>query len=182
MSSTLDNLLAFKILSKLTTPFNDTDAYKYGLIDAKGKKLRNPKNEEERDSYNYLDKLVFNIKRIINKTPGGENKIKNVIAALYLIKESYKSNSDIDTLQLEKIINSNIILAEETIQYKMFMEDGVAMGGALAGQGQVTPSTEPVNRTGPETSTDIPVYNKKKPPIVKRQNLKQVAVEQPKGY
>ena len=181
MSSTIDNLLAFRILSKLTTPFKDTDAYKYGLIDTNGVKLKKPKTEDEKDSYNYLDRLVFNVKRLINKTPGGENKIKNIIAALYLIKESYRNNSDIDDTLLDKVINTNVILAEETIQYKMFMEDGEG-GSGLSGQGQVTPYSDPVNRTGAETSTDISVYNKKKPPIVKRQNLKQVSIEQPKEY
>ena len=178
----IDNLIALRILHMLVTPFEDTPAYQMGLVDKNGKKVRDPKTEQEKDSYDYLTKLVFNMKKIINKLPGGENKIKNLVAALYLIKESYRTNIEyVSEEEWYKIVHSDVILVEESIQYEMYCEEGEG-GGAVAGQGQVTPSTEPTNRTGEMTSTDIPVIRKKKPPIFRRQKLVPVAVNQEKGY
>jgi hypothetical protein len=182
MSKIVDNLIAFRILYMLVTPFEETEACKLGVIDKKGKKLKEPKTEAELESYDYLHRLVFNLKRILAKLPGGDSRMKNIVAAMFLIKEQY--NNKIDTITEEDLltlINSDVILAEETIQYKMFMEDGEG-GGGIAGQGQVTPSTEPVNKTGPETSTDQPVIRKKKPPIVRRSEVKLVTVQPQKGY
>ena len=182
MPKMVDNLIAFRILYMLVTPFEETDAYKLGLIDKKGKKLKEPKTEEELDAYDYLHRLVFNLKRMLIKLPGGDSKLKNIVAAMFLIKEQYNNKIDIITEEdLLRLIDSDVILAEETIQYRMFMEDGEG-GGGLSGQGQVTPSTEPVNRTGPETSTDQPVIRKKKPPVVRRPEVKIVTVQPQKGY
>lgn len=182
MSRSADNLLALRILYMLTTPYEDTDAYRMGIIDSHGKKLKEPKTEDEKNSYDYLSKLVFNLKRMISKLPGGDSKLKNILAALYLIKESYNTQNEIFEEDLIKIVESKIILAEEVLQYKMFVEEGEGGGGGIAGQGQVVGSTEPTNKTGAETSTDIPVIRKKKPPIFRRQNLVPVAVNQEKGY
>jgi hypothetical protein len=173
MSRIVDNLIAFRVLTMLVKPFPETESFKLGLIDKNGKKLRDPKTEEEKDSYDYLNRLVFNMKKLINKLPGGDNKIKNLVAALYLIKEHLRADNGklVTEQELNNIINFNGILAEETIQYKMY-EDG-----AIVGQGQVTASTEPTNKTSGPVSTQEPVMRKKKPAIVRRQSLKQIAVD-----
>jgi hypothetical protein len=173
MSIVVDNLIAYRILTLLVKPFPETDAFRLGIIDKTGKKIKDPKTEEEKDSYNYLHRLVFNLKKLINKLPGGDTKTKNIVAALYLIKEQLRAdnNKPITEQELNNIINFNGILAEETIQYKMY-EDG-----AIVGQGQVTASTEPTNKTTGPVSTQEPVIRKKKPAIVRRQSLKQIAVD-----
>lgn len=178
MSSKIDNLIAAKILSMLIKPFPESDAYKLGIIDKQGKKLRDPKTEKEKDAYDYLSRLVFNLKKILNKLPGGDTKLKNLAAGLFLVKEQWRLNSNndqISEIELRRIINLNFILAEETVQIQMFKEEGEG-GGAITGQGQITSSTIPTNITGHNVSTDEPVIRKKKPPIVKRQSLDQVAI------
>lgn len=90
MSNVVDNLIAFKILYMLVKPFEQTDAFKLGIIDKDGNNLIKPsslKTSEQKDAYSHLDRLVFKLKKIINKI-GGENKLKSLIAALWLIKES----------------------------------------------------------------------------------------------
>ena len=65
--STLDNLLAFRILYMLVTPFEKTDAYKFGIIDKDGnalKKSKDLKTSKEKDSYTNLTRLVFSLKQI----------------------------------------------------------------------------------------------------------------------
>lgn len=187
MSRIVDNLIAYRVLSMLVKPFDETDAFRFGIIDKNGKKLRDPKTEEEKDSYDYLSRLTFNLKKLLNKLPGGDSKLKNIVAALFLIKEQWSLKNDLDFIdesELIRLIDLDVILAEETLQYKMFVEEGEGFGGGgISGQGQVTQATEPVNRTGGSTSTNIPVIRKKKPPIFKRQALKQDAiVAQPKTY
>ena len=178
----IDNMIALRIIHMLITPFSDTPAFHLGLIDATGKKIKEPTTEQEKDAYDYLNRLVFNMKKIINRMPGGENKIKNLVAALFLVKESYRHNIEyVSEEELYKITQSDVILAEETIQYHLYCEEGEG-GGAIVNQGQVTASTEPTNKTGAITSTDIPVIRKKKPAIVRRQDMTQIAVTQNKGY
>ena len=114
------------------------------------------------------------MKKLVNKLPGGDTKLKNIVAALFLIKEQWNSKSELETIseqELQRIINLNVILAEETLQVKMF-EDG-----AIVGQGQVVASTEPTNKTTGLVSTQEPVIRKKRPPIVKRQSMKQIAID-----
>jgi len=155
----VNNLIAFKILYMLVTPFEKTEAYKYGIIDKDGKplkKTRDLKTEDEKDSYTQLDKLVFSLKRILAKLPGGDNRLKSLVAAYWLIKESYINGKKITQGELQETINilenNNITLVEEEILIEKFMrvyEDGVA------------------NTTGTATSTDQAAIrlNKKGKPI-----------------
>ena len=155
MSQVIDNLIAYRVLSMLVKPFVDTDAYKMGIIDNKGKNLIKPsalKTEAEKEAYTYLHRLVFNMKRLINKLPGGESKLKSLIAALFLIKEYYEKNDKSIAMMEEKfnkIMESDIVLAEESITVTKFLEqkqlEEEGEGGA------------PTNSTGAATSTDIVV-------------------------
>jgi hypothetical protein len=141
MPRIVDNLIAYRVLSMLVKPFVDTDAYKLGIIDTKGKNLIKPSqftHEQQKDAYTYLHRLVFNMKKIINKTPGGENKLKSLVAALFLIKESYEKHeytlTDLENKYID-ILDSNAILAEETVLVEKFKkeldEDGAVGGGGV---------------------------------------------------
>ena len=41
MSKTVDNIIAYRIISMLVKPFKDTDAFKDGISDERGKILKN---------------------------------------------------------------------------------------------------------------------------------------------
>jgi hypothetical protein len=67
-SKVVDLILIYQFLKRLTTPFNKTDAYELGLIDEKGKRTdKKIETKEEEEAYGYFDRLVFNIKRLIEK-------------------------------------------------------------------------------------------------------------------
>jgi hypothetical protein len=139
----------------LVTSFDKTSAYRLGIVDETGKVLRKMadlRTDEERNSYTYLHRLVFNLKRILNKLPGGESKLKNIVAAFFLIKECYEKNDSAALLEekymaiLQKLEEQNITLVEEELLIEEFMflnEDGIA------------------NVTGAGVSTDIPVAKMK---------------------
>lgn len=95
--SVMDNAIALRLLVMLTTPFKEMDAYKSGIIDEKGKYIVKPNNRtaEQKRTLTYLDKLIINVKKMINKLPGGENNLKNIIAAMILIKENMEVENKI---------------------------------------------------------------------------------------
>jgi hypothetical protein len=133
----------------LVTNFEDTEAFKLGIIDAKGKNIRKANTlstGEERDAYTYLNRLVFNVKKIINRLPGGESKMKSLVAALWLVKEQYQSGNRSTAMLQEKFDNimkmmdNRVSLVEEEIIVKKFLDED----GAVA------------NVTGAAVSTDQP--------------------------
>ena len=153
MARIVDNLIAYRIVKMLATPFDETDAFDQGIIDEKGKVLKKAsqlRTTKEKEAYTFLHRLVFNLKRIINRLPGGESKLKNVVAALYLIKEEYESGRVTPKIEqrfkhLTNLLDEGYWLVEEEIQVKKFLEEeGVA------------------NVTGSGVTTDIPVIKKKK--------------------
>ena len=87
LSKSVDLVYTLRFLRLLTTPFEKTTAYELGLIDDKGNKLKKPFTEKEKSSYNTFHRLVFNIKKLMAKVPGGSSKIASYASALYLIKE-----------------------------------------------------------------------------------------------
>ncbi len=93
----------YQFIKKLVTPFEKTDAFKLGIIDKDGKilkKRRNLEGSEEKDAYTLSDTLVWNIKKLLGKVPGGKSKIATYGAALFLIKEQSDSYR-IDDEELE---------------------------------------------------------------------------------
>lgn len=90
LGNVANNLIALQLLTMLCTPFSEFPAYKTGVIDDKGNYLVRPEYRtlEQRKSIGYLDRLIINVKKLINKLPGGENKIKNIVAGMFLIRES----------------------------------------------------------------------------------------------
>lgn len=84
---TADRFFALRFLRLLTTPWKKTGAYKAGIIDDKGRKLRKPVTGKQKNVYNLFHKLVFNLKRLLNKIPFGKSTLASYAAALWLIKE-----------------------------------------------------------------------------------------------
>lgn len=90
----VDIYYTFRFLRQLVTPWNETKAFKLGLIDADGKLIRKPNTGEEKDAYTLFFRLVYNIKRLLNKVPLGKTKLASYIAALWLIKENTKMSEE----------------------------------------------------------------------------------------
>lgn len=98
----IDKIITFKFLKMLTTPFSEWDAYNAGIIDERGNVLQ--KNARS-DSFNSFDLLVCNIKKILQKLPGGGNKLASYAAALYLIKEHADSYDNFNENILTEMVN-----------------------------------------------------------------------------
>ena len=104
-SPAIDAFITFRFLKLLVTPFDKTEAYNLGIINNRGKVLKRYKTLErieERQAYTILHRLVFNIKKLIEKVPGGKSRLASYAAALFLIKEHVKEYQDSDGQLLEK--------------------------------------------------------------------------------
>ena len=82
-----DFFYTLRFLRLLTTPWNKTNAYKEGIIDDNGKVIKKPETSKEKGVYNTFHRLVYNLKRLLNKLPFGRSTIASYAAALFLIKE-----------------------------------------------------------------------------------------------
>ena len=119
-SPAIDAFITFRFLKLLVTPFDKTEAFKFGIIDKNGKVLRKYKTLEridERKAYTILHRLVFNIKRLLEKLPGGKSRLASYAAALFLIKEHVNEYHDSDGKLIEKefykYLKDNDLLEEE---------------------------------------------------------------------
>jgi hypothetical protein len=157
MGRFVDSVIAYKILRMLVTPFEATDAYAFGIIDAKGKELKKMSQlntVEERDAYSILHRMIFRIKRIIEKVPVESKKIATFAAALSLIKEKYELNQEpldlesqfLDSLKLKHV--DEVMICEQffshnnTKTFKQFMEEAPANNAvATPGVDGFTPET-----------------------------------------
>lgn len=82
-----DFFYALRFLRLLTMPWEKTAAFKKGVVDDKGKRLKKPETSEEKSAYTIFHRLVFNIRRLLGKIPLGQSTIARYASALYLIKE-----------------------------------------------------------------------------------------------
>jgi hypothetical protein len=138
-SSATDLILIYQFLKRLTTPFDKTDAYELGLIDANGKLLKKPSTKEEKEAYGYFDRLVFNLKRLLAKVPGGSSRLGSFAAALWLVKESKDGERDITQEELAEELQQVIVMLEEskskTLRDLYEEAPANATGSAVAGTG-----------------------------------------------
>tara|TARA_X000001316_G_scaffold9405_1_gene2604 strand:+ start:3329 stop:3892 length:564 start_codon:yes stop_codon:yes gene_type:complete len=179
----VDTVIIFRILRKLTTPFNKTAAFKAGVIDAKGNVLVKPRDRtpEQKRTITLLDRMVFNLKRLLAKVPGGKTQLGSYIAALALLKEYVDNNHNQETSQvlLEKMQDHKIIprVKHDLSTQEGFMDaweeamvesmvSGASFGGAMSGAG----TNAQVNATG-MAGIDPVLGNKK---IKRRKDLRKI--------
>ena len=145
MSGVVDLYFVYKFIKRLTTPFEDWPAYEHGIIDENGnilRKRRSLKLVKERESWTKLDVMVLKLKKLLEKIPGGQTRIGTYAAALWLIKENERLQSEGEFMTEEQI-------AEELMGYMSLTEEVMsappansAGSGAIAGLG-VGPDGEP---------------------------------------
>ena len=138
MGRAIDLFVTYRFLRLLTTPFEKTDAFKLGIIDEKGNRVKLPKStkpavelstSELQSAYTILHKLIFNIKKLFNKIPGLRTKVGTYAAALFLLKDTFKESvDDPDMFEKEfvKFLKENNIELDDEIS-----EDVIGFGEVL---------------------------------------------------
>jgi hypothetical protein len=172
MGRFVDSLIAYRILRMLVTPFEETDAFRLGIIDAKGKELKKMASlntVEERDAYSILHRMIFRIKKIIEKVPVENKRLVSFAAALSLIKEHYQNNKEPLDLEMQYLNRLNTNLNEELefieqyekkiFTFKQFVEEAPANNAA---------ATPGIDGFTPET---LGVPKGKQPKLLRRKKI-----------
>lgn len=169
----VDTLVAMRLLRLFSTPFEQTPAYQMGIIDNKGNKIKDPQTAEERDSYTFLDRMGFKIRRALTTSSNASARRLLVFAsAIAMIREQNDlddmSDDDFQVLidmysQDENVINEARILETGNIPFKYFMMGeevanvaGPMVGGKIAGLG-----TDAQGEPG-RKSINMPLQRRKK--------------------
>ena len=87
MAGVFNAFLAYRFIKILTTPFDEQDTFAKGIIDDEGNVLktsRDLKSRDEKKSFTTFHKIIFNLKKILAKFPGGKSRIASYAAALAL--------------------------------------------------------------------------------------------------
>ena len=134
----VDLLITYRIMKLLVTPFDKQEAFKYGIIDKKGKVLRKWSTiikPQEKKSYTILHRFIFNLKRILQKAGLGGKLGTFAVALATLIREHQEFEEH------QKLIESTVIkyLKQENLYSEILQEEGDIVG-------YVPLNDEPVNR------------------------------------
>ena len=109
-SRAFDTFITYKIISNLVTDWDDFPAFDHGIIDKNGKLLRKSsslKTSDEKNSYTLFHRIIFNLKRLLQKLPGGKSKLASYAAGLFLIKEE---------IDVDRLLNEGESYVEELLQ------------------------------------------------------------------
>jgi hypothetical protein len=150
----------------LVQNFEDTPAYRLGIIDKNGKELKHMKDlntVQMRDAYTLLHRLIFRLKRIINKVPIENKKLVSLAAAYALIREDLANGKESINLEekflkkLDEDLTAEIQELTEAmdknkiLSFRQFREDVGAV--APANNAAATPGVAGLDK-------DVPVSRK----------------------
>jgi len=87
----VDLLITYRIVKLISTPWEQQEAFKFGIIDKNGnvlKKSNKLNTEAEKDSYTILHRFIFNLKRILQKVGMGSSLSSFAVALAFILKEN----------------------------------------------------------------------------------------------
>jgi hypothetical protein len=143
MSRFLDTLITYRILRMLTTPFDQTDAYRLGIIDARGNILKSEAQlttTAEQEAYTLLSRMVFRLKKILEKVPVANKQFLSFAAAVALVRENVEYDEDIleelfyMNMEDPKVIKESQRLEEgNVLSFKDYLDEKMDMKTASMG-------------------------------------------------
>lgn len=87
--STVDSLIAIRIVQLLITPFDKWKACDEGFITPDGARTD---KQGTSDNWTMLHRLVWRLKLLLGKIPGGSSSLGTMTAAYLLVKEQYEND------------------------------------------------------------------------------------------
>ncbi len=147
MSRFVDTVVAYRLLRLLATPIERSDAFKLGIIDQDGKKIKEPQSQSELNAYSLLQRFVFKVQSALSRSPDRNAKrLLTFAAAMAILKEYTEDDEDnVDALlevfmQDEDVIRQAELLENTNLlSFKNFVHEeapaNAAGGGNVAGIG-----------------------------------------------
>ncbi len=166
MGRAIDLFVTYRFIKLLVTPFEKTEAFKLGIIDENGDRIRPQRDPvtnilpameklrttEQKNAYTILHKLVFNIKKIFGKVPGLRTKLGTYAAALFLLKDTFKESVD-DPDMFEKEFMK--YLKEEGYEIDNSISEEVIGFGEVLPKGEYVLVNDILNKEEEELSAKI---------------------------
>ena len=174
MGRAIDLFVTYRFLRLLTTPFEKTDAFKLGIIDKNGNRIKKPKStqpavelatSELKNAYTILHKLVFNIKKIFAKVPGLRTKVGTYAAALFLLKDTFKEHIEAPDMFEKEFIK---FLKENNVELDTEISEEVIGFGEVLPKGEYVLKSDILNKEEEELTAkkgDKVVAYDDEPPI-----------------
>jgi len=166
----VDIFMVYQFLKRLATPFDKWDAFKEGVISAKGDILikKNKRTQKQKKSFQIFDVMILKLKRLLGKIPGGKTRIASYAASLWLIKEDWQNMPEEYLLTEGTELDVDFLSYMREARNKKFQEfiaqisneeapANAAGGGNVAGLGVNGPSDVKISRNVRKT-----MYKRKK--------------------
>ena len=160
-SRATDYYLTYKFIKALIQPFDKTDAYKLGIIDDEGnilKKKRDLKTSEEKNAYGFFNRMIWNLKKLIQKVPVIGKSLGSLAAATYMFfKEDY------DPVKLDELKRTTFL---------KFVWDDLQETMTAAGVGGEKAPVDGMGYNSTPTNDDLKISKKAQKKIVRRNKKK----------
>lgn len=140
MTRLVDGLITYRILRLLSTPIEESDAYRFGIINKDGIKIKHPSTTQESEAYSILNRFVFKVQKALMKSPDKfANRLLSFAAAIAILRE-YKEEDDIDVLlevciQDEAVIAESKLLEHNMLSFRNFFIDEEVAANSVSGGG-----------------------------------------------
>ena len=163
----MDIYMIYQFIRKLVTPFSQMLAFKYGIIDQNGNFLRKRsdlKTTDERNALGLFDIVVINLKRLLEKIPGGRSQLASYAAALILTRQIGLKEENLSNVlfNLEESLNHTMKEVEHLIEDAPMMSSGSGIVyGTRPGETIVTKKSAKTYKQ--KNSTEAPAILKRKP-------------------
>ena len=160
MSRLADGYVTLRILKLLATPVKKSEAYKLGIVNSSGKKIKNAVTSTEKNAYSMLQRFVFKVQHALRKSSDtNASRLLTVAAALSIIRECKNldtlTESDLEVQlalyeSFPEVQRQASLLEHNTLSFKTFSEEvavNSAGGGGVDGIGIGTkgePGRDPV--------------------------------------
>jgi hypothetical protein len=134
MSRALDAIVVIRILKMLATPIEKSDAFKAGIVDKTGKKIKEPSGSNELNMYSMLQKFVYKIQYAINHSSAYQSKrLLSFASAIALMREYEETDTQEDVSTLlelymndEQVRQNAKLLEYNLISFKDYYTEEVA--------------------------------------------------------
>lgn len=156
----IDNAIALRILWLLVTPIENTDAYKLGLIDADGTRIKRASTPAENNATSMLHRLVWRIKKFVSLVPGGSTKIGSMVAAYALVRECYENDVEFPTDEYLSESYLNINDVDELNEFVCIFEEGEAPANNTTGIAMKDKPMMRLRRKSAEFNVSDDTFNK----------------------
>ena len=138
LGSYVTSFTMYKFIKDITLSFTQFPAYRLGIIDANGIKIKEPNTSQEKQAYSPYYQMIINVKKIFGKVPDPKTRaqLQSVVTALKLFGEEVENKGGSSEILLEGIENylkeQGLDLSESKMDSLFEDAPTNSMGGAFA--------------------------------------------------